>query len=85
MESNISRDHIALEAMKIIYEKSICHRITPLNRIKAWLGMKHAITTTFRHNVNEIARVAYKIADSMIAARENKPEDNNNEKEEERP
>lgn len=85
MESNISRDHIALEAMKIIYEKSICHRITPLNRIKAWLGMNHEITTVFRHNINDIAKVAYKMADGMIAARENKPEDSNNEKEEERP
>lgn len=32
-ESNISRDHIALEAMKIILDKSIKQRITPVPRI----------------------------------------------------
>ena len=37
-ESNISRDHIALEAMKIILDKSIKQRITPVQRIRKLAG-----------------------------------------------
>ena len=39
-ESNISRDHIALEAMKIILDKSIKQRITPVQRIRKLAGLR---------------------------------------------
>ena len=63
-ESNISRDHIALEAMKIILDKSIKQRIRKL------AGLRYEVRSFFIHNPGNVAEAAYKIADAMIAERE---------------
>lgn len=58
--SNITRDHIALEAMKVILEKSARFKKSRLNgKIKFDLLKP-----------SEIAEVAYDYAESMIAERE---------------
>ena len=60
MESNISLDHIALEAMKVILEKSANFKKSRLNgKVKFDLLRP-----------NEIAEVAYDYAEAMIAERE---------------
>ena len=46
-ESNISRDHIALEAMKIILDKSIKQRITPVQRIRKLAGLRYEVRSFF--------------------------------------
>lgn len=71
MESNISRDHIALEAMKVIMKQNIIVEETLLSRVKCWLfgcGRKFTV-----NNVNpaRCAEVAYQYADAMIAERDN--------------
>ena len=43
-ESDVSRDHIALEAMKkIILDKSIKQRITPVQRIRKLAGLRYEV------------------------------------------
>ena len=60
MESNISLDHIALEAMKVILEKSANFKKSRLNG-----KLKFDLLRP-----NEIAEVAYDYAEAMIAERE---------------
>ena len=69
MESNISRDHIALEAMKVILEKGIEREQTLWNKIKVLLGgeIRRNIRFPYEHS---LAKQAYKYADAMIAERE---------------
>lgn len=69
MESNISRDHIALEAFKIMLEKGICKRQSFWNKIAEFLGgvAKEKINLP---NDESLARNAYRYADAMIAERE---------------
>lgn len=69
MESNISRDHIALEAMKVHLAKSLVPRQTIFNRIACALGLA-APKITYYSNVEGVADFAYQQADAMIAARE---------------
>ena len=69
-ESNISRDHIALEAMKIILDKSIKQRITPVQRIRKLAALRYEVRSFFIHNPANVAESAYEIADAMIAERE---------------
>lgn len=69
MESNISRDHIALEVLKIVIDKTLMTGITPVNRIRRWLGLNFYITSTFMHNTETMASMSYKIADAMIEER----------------
>ena len=69
MESNISRDHIALEAMKIIIEKSYVREQTIWNKIGVLFGFGHCSTDSL-FNPSLAARKAYKYADSMIAEME---------------
>lgn len=69
-ESNISRDHIALEVMKIILDKSIKQRITPVQRIRKLAGLRYEVRSFFIHNPGNVAEAAYEIADAMIAERE---------------
>ncbi len=60
MESNISLDHIALEAMKVILEKSANFKKSKLNgKVKFDLI-----------DPSHIAKVAYDYAEAMIAERE---------------
>lgn len=70
MESNLSRDHIALEAMKIILDKSLKQSIPPVERIKRLFGLEYRIKTFNIHTANNIVKAAYEIADEMIAVRE---------------
>lgn len=59
-ESNISKDHIALEAMKVLLKKSTRFKKSRLSgEVKCDLI-----------NPEEIAEVAYDYADAMIAERE---------------
>lgn len=69
MESNISRDHIALEAFKIMLEKGICKRQSFWNKIAEFLGgsVHEKINLP---NDESLARNAYRYADAMIAERE---------------
>ena len=60
MESNISLDHIALEAMKVILEKSANFKKSRLNGKVKFDLLKPS----------EIAEVAYDYAEAMIAERE---------------
>lgn len=69
MESNISRDHIALEAMKLFYYSNIGHEQTLWNKICVLFGGK--LRRTVRQPIpEEMARWAYEYADAMIAERE---------------
>ena len=69
MESNISRDHIALEAFKIMLEKGICKKQSFWNKIAEFFGgcVKEKINLP---NDESLARNAYRYADAMIAERE---------------
>lgn len=74
-QSNISRDHIALEAMKIIMQATTHEIINPVQRFKRWLGMTHKSWLggmSSPENIANIARKAYDIADAMVAKREKK-------------
>lgn len=73
MESNISRDHIALEAMKICYSNTLEVEQTLWNKIQVLFGGK--TKKTVRHeNPSIVASLAYKYADAMIAEREKSEE-----------
>lgn len=67
MESNISRDHIALEAMKCIM-MSAKRRRTLWNRIVTlfYLSKEASVTS---YNFEGQAEKAYQIADAMIKER----------------
>lgn len=72
MESNISRDHIALEAMKVIMKANI------VNQRTIWDIVKRAFTGNGGEakarclNPEKCAEFAYLYADAMIAEREKK-------------
>lgn len=68
-QSNISRDHIAMEVMKIIMQKTTRETLTPLNRLKRWLGINH-VSSTIGITCDTLAAKAYDIADAMVAERE---------------
>lgn len=70
-QSNISRDHIALEVMKVIMQATTREIFTPVQRFKCWLGMTHKSWLGGMSPEN-IARKAYDIADAMVAEREKK-------------
>lgn len=68
MESNISRDHIALEAMKAIMDKYNYKTQSVWNKIWVLLGGKIRTKTSFG-NPSRIASIAYAFADAMLAER----------------
>ncbi len=70
MESNISRDHIALEAMKIIYGKTSFARLSPINRLRKLFGLSIPSQGYTSWGYEPIAKEAYSLADAMIAERE---------------
>lgn len=69
MESNISRDHIALEAMKMVMDKYNHKSQTIWNKIWVALGGK-PLTKTNLGSPTKIAEIAYSFADAMIKERE---------------
>lgn len=72
-ESNISRDHIAMEAMKILMQKNISEYITFKNKIKKLFGLGYKSVTAY--DEEWLAKMAYDFADAMISQREKKQED----------
>lgn len=74
-ESNISRDHIAMEVMKILLDKSIVKSVPLIDKIRAFFGMPINAVTLTTVNHEQLAKNAYKIADKMIKERE-KDKDN---------
>lgn len=73
MGSNISRDHIAMEAMKILMEKNVTVSLTLKNRIRRFIGMSYKSVTAFDNKA--LAKLSYEVADAMIAQREKISED----------
>lgn len=68
-ESNITRDHLAMVAMKVIMEKSVRRRMPLKERIKSMFG-KPVVERITMLNPVLVAEVSYKVADAMIARRE---------------
>ena len=73
MGSNISRDHIAMEAMKVLMQKTVSENLTLKNRIRRFFGRSHKSVTIF--DIKGLAELSYKIADAMIEQREKVGED----------
>lgn len=71
--SNISRDHIAMEAMKVLMEKTVSNNLTLKNRIRQFFGLNHKAYIAFDEKM--IAKLSYEMADAMIAQREKIMED----------
>ena len=69
MESNISRDHIALEAFKIMLEKCISKRQSFWNKASSFFGGLVREKVNLPNN-ESLAQNAYRYADAMIAERE---------------
>ena len=67
MESNISRDHIALEAMKCMMMTAKCRR-TLWNRVVT-LFFPSEEESVINYNHEGQAKAAYQIADAMIKER----------------
>ena len=74
-QSNISRDHLALEAMKIIMDKTMRTASTPLQRLRQWLGIDARHSTMSHSSVHFVAHVAYQFADAMLAERNKNKEE----------
>ena len=70
MESNISRDHIALEAMKIIFDKAAFRPLHLIDRIRIMFGIKTKRCRLDYPASEKVAEYAYELADAMIAERE---------------
>lgn len=74
-QSNISRDHIALEAMKIMYGKMSFSRLSLIERIRKWLGLSVNDQRYTSCGYYFIARESYKLADAMLAERDKDKEE----------
>lgn len=72
-ESNISRDHIAMEAMKVLMQKTVSDSLTLKNKIRKLFGLNYRIVASL--DLKMIARISYDMADAMISQREKKQED----------
>lgn len=70
MESNISKDHIALEAMKVIMAKTVEVRNPFWERVKRFFGLSDNMRDFISYDADGIAAIAYEIADKMIEQRE---------------
>lgn len=71
--SNISRDHIAMEAMKVLMQKTVSDSLTLKNKIRKLFGLNYRTVTSF--DIKMIAQISYDMADAMISQREKKQED----------
>ena len=67
-ESNISRDHIALEAMKVIMRETTHEIAPPVARIRRWLGLPYK-SWLGGLDLGQLAAKSYDIADAMVAER----------------
>ena len=77
MESNISRDHIAMEAMKVLLIKGMelsAKPVTFKDKVKRFFGLpfKGEVQDSY---IKEISKGAYEIADAMIEQRSKAWED----------
>jgi hypothetical protein len=72
-ESNISRDHIAMEAMKVLMQKNVSEYMTFKNKIKKLFGLEYK--SVIAYDEEWLAKMAYDFADVMIAQREKIMED----------
>lgn len=70
-QSNISRDHIAMEAMKVIMRETTHEITSPVARIKRWFGLPHK-SWLIDLTPGQLARKSYEIADAMVAERQNR-------------
>lgn len=70
-QSNISRDHIALEAMKVIMRETTHEITSPVAHIKRWLGLPYK-SWLCDLTPKLLARKSYEIADAMVAERQNR-------------
>ena len=70
MESNISRYHIALEAMKIVMEANVVKQRTVWDVLKRAFTWKGGESRARCITPEGAAYLAYKYADAMIAERE---------------
>ena len=68
MESNISRDHIALEAMKVMLKETTVNNTPFWQRIARWFG-KGTYNCIDFHTPVKIAKIAYMYADAMMKER----------------
>lgn len=73
MGSNISRDHIAMEAMKVLMQKTVTKNLTLKNRIRKFFGKNY--NTEVQLDNKTIAKISYNMADAMIEQREKILED----------
>lgn len=71
--SNISRDHIAMEAMKVLMQKNVSEYMTFKNKIKKLFGLEYK--SVIAYDEEWLAKKAYDFADAMIAQREKIMED----------
>lgn len=71
-QSNISRDHVAMEAMKVLMPYYLERKMTLKEKIKILLGLPVAVGS---YDADMLAIEAYGIADAMIKAREYKQAD----------
>lgn len=71
--SNISRDHIAMEAMKVLMQKNVSEYMTFKNKIKKLFGLEYK--SVIAYDKEWLAKMAYDFADVMIAQREKIMED----------
>lgn len=67
-QSNISRDHIALEAMKIIMRETTHEITSPVARIRRWLGLPHK-SWLGGLTPEQLACQSHDIADAKMAER----------------
>lgn len=65
-QSNISRDHLAMEAMRVLLLHYIEEDLTLVERIRRLLGLPVRIRT---YDADHLAAEAYSVADAMIKAR----------------
>lgn len=70
-QSNISRDHIAMEAMKVIMRETTHEITSPVARIKRWLGLPYK-SWLGGLTPGQLAAKSYDIADAMVAERQNR-------------
>ena len=63
----VNRDVFAIEAMKVFMTHQGTKRITPLNRIKIWLGI-NGWEQEFNYNFEDIAQKSFEMANEMVKA-----------------
>lgn len=77
MESNISRDHLAMEAMKVLLDNGVAISAKPItfsDKVRKFLGLPYNGEVQDNY-IKEISKGAYEIADAMIAERDKDKEE----------